>query len=125
MLDFQQKRKVRSLMYNHVTLYVLGAVVLIVLHSTWSVYKKKNESEELKNISEQHVEELRQRDSELRAQLARLDTVPGVEEEIRSKFSVAKDKENIVVIVNDEEKSVSTTSSEKGLWNKIKKLFSK
>ena len=125
MLDFQQKRKARSLMYNKITLIILSALVLIVLHSTWSVYQKKRVSEEMKNISSGYVEELRVRSEELKSKIDRLDTEVGVEEEIRSRFSVVKERENMVVVVPNEEEPVSTTSSSKGLWAKMRHFFSK
>lgn len=125
MLDFQQKRKVKGLMYSKATLYILGVVVLIVLHSTWSVYKKKAESEDMKNLTLQRVMELRTRDSDLRSKIERLDTEAGVEEEIRSKFSVAKENEAMVVIVADEDSKATTTLPKRGFWNGLKDWFKK
>ncbi|GEM_PF-530529 len=125
MLDFHQKRKVRSVIYNRTTLVVLGILVLIVIHSTWVVYKKKKESESLKTISLNNVEELRKRDKELEARIERLSTTPGIEEEIRSKFSVAKQNENVVIIVSEEAKKASSTSKNDSFWQKIKDFFTK
>ncbi len=125
MLDFHQKRKVRGILYSRSAIIALSVVVLIVMHSTWSVYKKKQESEALKQVALQHTEELRARDADLKDKIARIDTDAGVEEEIRSKFSVAKENEAMVVVVSEED-SVSTTTSKKGgFWNKIKDFFNK
>ncbi|MFZ2620987.1 MAG: hypothetical protein WAX85_02275 [Minisyncoccia bacterium] len=123
MLDFHQKRKVRSVMYHRVTVVILSVITLIVLHSTWLVYNKKIESAEMKDVALRGVEELRIRDSDLLAKIDRLSTTPGVEEEVRSKFSVAKDGENAVVIVEDEETKVSTTSQKISFWTKLKNFF--
>lgn len=123
MLDFQQKRKVRSFMYSRTTLVVLSVLVLIVMHSTWRVYQKKRISEEMKNISVQYTEELRDRSEELKIKIDRLDTVPGVEEEIRSRFSVVKEKENMVVVVQEEAEATSTSVKERSFWSKIKQFF--
>lgn len=120
MLDFQQKRKVRSLMYNRITVGVLGVLALLFIHSTWQVYKKKIESEEQRNISLEHVQELRDRDSELKSQMASLETTAGVEAEIRSKFSVAKDNENMVVIISDDDAQSSTTVPAASIWSRIR-----
>ena len=123
MLDYGQKRKVRGFMYHRATLVVLGVIVLIVLHSTWVVYTKKRTSEEMKNISLQNVESLRERNSDLQSKIDRLDTVPGKEEEIRSKFGLVKDKENMVVIVPDESPSVATTTRATGFWANVVSFF--
>ena len=122
MLDFQQKRKVKSFMYNRVTLAVLLVVVLFVLNSTWSVYQKKRESERLKNVALGNVENLRGRNSELQVKIERLGTEVGIEEEIRSKFNVAKQEENVVIIVPKSETNATSTNSS-SFWQKVKKFF--
>lgn len=123
MLDFQQKRKVRGLMYSRITLGVLGLIVLLFLHSTWSVYKKKVESEQMKIATEQRVSELRYRDQDLKDKIARLDTDSGIEAEIRSKFSVAKENETMVVVVSDEVDKSSTTTQKLGFWQRFGRWF--
>lgn len=124
MLDFQQKRKVRGLMYNRVTLSILGIIVLLFIHSTWSVYNKKVNSEEARLATEERVLELRIRDSELQDKIARLETDSGIEAEIRSKFSVAKEDEKMVVIVSDDEEKSTTTEEKLGFWKKFGRWLS-
>lgn len=123
MLDFQQKRKIRSMAYSRVVIGILFLVVLFMAHSTWTVYKKKMASEEMKNISLENVEDLRRRNNDLGSKINRLDTTPGIEEEIRLKFNVVKGDENMVVIVEDEKNETSTTQTIPSLWERIKNLF--
>jgi uncharacterized ion transporter superfamily protein YfcC len=108
-----------------VTLVILAIAVIFVARSTWIVYQKKQESEELKNISLKYKSGLEERDRELQSQIDRLGTEAGKESEIRSKFSMAKDKENIVVIVNDDSNATKTATSSKSLWQKFLDLFKK
>jgi cell division protein FtsB len=123
MIDIQQKRKLRVVMYHKVTLGVLSVFVLLALHSTWAVYKKKTDSEEMKKISLANVLELRQRNEDLTGKIDRLNTEEGVEEEIRSKFSVAKENENMVVIVPDNSSSSTDNTESPGFWTKIMNFF--
>lgn len=123
MLDIQQKRKIRGIMYHKVTLVALGIFVLLAMHSTWSVYTKKRESEKMKNISSEHLNELKQRDEDLKEKITRIDTSSGLEEEIRAKFSVVKDNENMVVIVPDNKSVASTTEADTGFWSKMRNFF--
>ncbi len=123
MLDFQQKRKVRSLLYNRVTIGVLSLIVIVVLHSTWVVYRKKVESERIKQASLKNVESLRSRSGQLQEKIDRLATKQGIEEEVRSKFSVAKDDENMVIIVQDEVSSTSLVVKKPSIWQKIIGIF--
>lgn len=124
MLDFQQKRKIKSLAYNRVTLVILFIVVLLVMRSTWVVYKKKQSSQETRNLIQKNVEELRLRSEEIRQKISKLDTVTGIEEEIRLKFNVIKNDENVVIIVDEDNSVASTTDSSHGFWDKIKKMWS-
>ena len=123
MLDFQQKRKFRSIVYHRVTLGILAVVVLIILHSTWVVYKKKKESDLMKNVSLEHLTELHDRNDELQEKIDKLATVSGVEEEIRSKFSVAKDGENMVVVVHGEDSKPAVATTSISFWQKVKEFF--
>ena len=125
MLDFHQKRKIRAVIYARVTLVILSIIVLIMLHSTWVVFQKKGESERMKNISEKNIESLKLRQSELKSKIDRLETPSGLEEEIRSKFTVAKSGENMVVVVDNSEGPTSTTSSMIGFWQRFWDLFKK
>jgi propanediol dehydratase small subunit len=88
-------------------------------HSTWTVYKKKQSSQEMKDISLQNVIELRVRSEDLKSKIETLKTDTGIEEEIRSKFNVTKDNENMVVVVDDEKNVASTTAPKANLWQKI------
>lgn len=123
MLDFHQKRKVRAVMYHRTTLITLSVFVLLAIHSVWSVYQKKSLSEQMKDVTLKHAEELRLRDSELKSNIGRIQTATGVEEEIRSKFTVAKDGENMVVVVDDSK--VGTSSPYRTFWQKILDFFNR
>lgn len=123
MLDIQQKRKLRTYMYSRVTLALLFLIVLLAMHSTWSVYKKKRESQVLLSVSENRVIELRDRESDLDSKIKRLDTEVGLEEEIRSKFSVAKENEAVVIVVEQDKKIATSTKNEYGFWSRIVNFF--
>lgn len=122
MLDFQQKRKVRSWMYNRLTIALLFVTFVFVAHSTWVVYRKKVESEEMMSVSLKNVETLRSRSADLQKKIDRLATAQGVEEEVRSKFSVAKEDENMVIIIQDEV-STSTKVQKRTFWSRFVALF--
>lgn len=118
MLDSQQKRKVNKFIYHKWTIIFLFIIVIFFIHSTWVVYKKKIESDNLKNISLNYKNNLKERENDLDYKMQILNTDKGKETEIRSKFSVAKDKENIVVIVDDSS-TTENFSKNKGIWQKI------
>ena len=123
MLDYGQKRKVKSVIYHKATLIILFALVLIVLHSTWVVYNKKKISQEMKGTSLENVQALRDRDIDISSKIERLKTDQGIEEEIRAKFNVAKVNEAVVVVVESSDSSLSSTSQNTSFWQKVKNLF--
>jgi cell division protein FtsB len=123
MLDFQQKRKVRSVIYSRITLIVLLLLVLWFIHSTFTVYKKMKESETAKDLSLNDLEKLKDRSDDLRVKIDELDTERGIEGEIRSKFSVAKDNEEMVVILDDVDNVPTPGSKKLTFWQKIRDFF--
>ncbi len=123
MLDFQQKRKLRSRLYNAPVLGFLGLLVILAIHSSWNVYQKQRESENLLRLAQVQSVELQKRDEELKTKIANMQTEQGMEEEIRSKFNVAKSGENVVVVLPSDD-STNTSTTTVSFWQKIVKFFS-
>ena len=124
MLDFQQKRKVKSFMYNRVTVGILFVVVLYASFSTFKVYKKQKESEALRSVVEKKMYELEEKERQINTKIQALDTDQGLEREIRGKFNVAKDNENMVIILENEEASTTDIQKPMSFWQKVLDFFS-
>lgn len=77
----------------------------------------------MKVASAERLYELETRNAELEGKIRKLATVSGVEEEIRSKFSVAKDNENMVIIVREEPATTTVDEPELSFWSKVRNLF--
>ena len=82
----------------------LGAVVLLVIvavgvRGVWGVYLKERESRQIRAEAEAKLNDLKQREAELRTDISVLRTDRGVEEELRERYDLAKDNEGVVVIV--------------------------
>jgi cell division protein FtsB len=123
MLDFQQKRKLRSVAYSRVTLIILGLLVILSLRSIWMLYQKQQESEKLRQQANAEVGELLARQAELNTQIARLQTPQGIDAAIRDKYNVAKPDENMVVIVDDQSSTTEATTTAQSLWQKFLDMF--
>jgi cell division protein FtsB len=124
MLDFQQKRKLRSRLYNRWTLIVLGLFVILAIHSAWNVYQKQRESSALLRVAQEQATELQNRQDELQAKIADMQTPEGQEAEIRAKFNVAKPDESVAVVLASDVLDVSTSTPTVSFWQKIVKFFS-
>ncbi len=123
MLDYTQKRKLKSVAYHRLTLGALAILVLFLAHSTWRVYTRKKLSEEAKNVSLHQLDELSSRAELIGAKIEALSTEYGVEEEIRSKFSVAKPGEHLVVVVDTPDTAQARATSSPSFWQRLREFF--
>ena len=101
MLDFQQKWKMRTFLYSRSVRIVLVIIVLYSFYGTFRVYKKKVESERDVEQTQVQLLALSEKERILDAHIANLETPEGLEAEIRQKYSVAKNGENMVIILDD------------------------
>jgi cell division protein FtsB len=123
MLDYGQKRKFRSFLYNRYILGFLGLLVILAVHSTWNVYQKQRESVALLRVAQGESSVLKAREQELQTKIASMQTEQGMEEEIRSKFNVAKPGENVVVVLDQSDATTSTSTTTISFWQSILNFF--
>lgn len=123
MLDFQQKWKVKTFMHSR---WVRGLLLVIAVYSIFSVYrvyeKKRESNRELAKVEQQLIA-LSAKDVALMRQIDMLQTDQGLEAGIRAKYSVARDNEQVVVLVEDTESPVSTIIETQGIFEKIKSFL--
>lgn len=110
-------------MYHRATIGILAVLVVVAAHSTYTVYGKKNESEAFKNQSEARLNNLKKREVEIKSQMQELETEAGREAEIRSKFNVVKDQENIVIILDNNSTTTPDSQKPQGIWQRILRFF--
>lgn len=118
MREFSQKRKMWKKIYSIPVLILLLVVLFFVLKGTWIIFMKSSYSHKQKIAVEAELIALQERKNSIEKKIQRLNTETGVEEEIRSKYDVAKEGEKLIVIVDEEEKNVDTNEN-KGLVNKF------
>ncbi len=123
MRELQRKQKIKKQMYSWPILLALFLVVLLTARGTYSVLKKKQDSElYVKNLQKQTLD-LNNRQKELEKSVTYLKTEEGIDQEIKQRFNVERPGEHVVVIV-DPKQIASTTTPEnsawwKSLWNAI------
>ena len=122
---FQEKKKFHQIVYSRPTLVLLAVLLVVALNSTWKMYEKASLAREQKNRLENELESLKARELDLQAKIANLKTERGLEEEIRGRFSVAKNGESVVVVVDPSSEGTSTQDESVigGLWHKFLRLF--
>ena len=122
----QKTTKIKDLVFFVPFIVILGVVCTLSINATWDVYKKVRDTEKNVAAVTETYDELKKRESELIGKIESLETPLGVETEIREKFGLVKDGEEMIVIVDPpkEEKENDLESAEnKSLWEKIKEWF--
>jgi cell division protein FtsB len=120
-LEFQEKKKVKRLMFSKVTLVILVVIAGVLINAVWSVYKKREITKENLNKTRLNLEGLEQRQNNLSVEIGRLKTEAGIEEEIREKYGLVKPGEEVITIVHKSDglSTSSLGSDSKGFWQKV------
>jgi len=125
MHDFKKKQQFKRRLYSNLILIVLLIILLLVIHATWGIYQKSRLSAHKLGLAEREQATLDSKKETIEYKINRLKTETGIEEEIRSKFDVVRDGEQIVVIVNPKETATTTEEKPKGIRGFFTTLFSR
>ena len=124
MLEFQEKRKIKRLLYSKITLVCLLLLIALLIKMVWGVYEKQALTADNLAKTSASLETLQAREEMLSSEIDRLKTKSGTEAEIRDKYGLAKPGEEVITIVDqDNSTSSDTASSDDDLWQKIKDWF--
>jgi cell division protein FtsB len=120
MFDFYQKRKIRSLVNSR---YTQGILLLFILLVGWSAFVRYQIAEEMSDRRERASQEaalLRSQKDALQEQVEYLSNERGIEAEMRRQFDVAREGEQVVVIVEPEAEleiqPLATSTEEETAW---------
>lgn len=125
MIPFQERKKIRKIMYSKVSLLILFVILLVVGKGAWNVHKKAEIARSERDIALRYITQLETRNSEVRASLEHFKSDSGIEEEVRQKFDVALSGEEIIKIVDDDVKKGKNSEvvNKKSLWQHIVDFF--
>lgn len=100
MFDFHEKRRIRSFLYSKV---VVGVFLFATILLSISVYNRFVVTEDMKaklDARRVTLEELQGRALMLESKVKYLENDRGVEEELRNRFDVAKEGEQVVILID-------------------------
>ncbi|MEI6057369.1 MAG: septum formation initiator family protein [bacterium] len=124
MLEFQQKRKLRKILYSPISLIALAVVAVVLVRGAWNVYEKESASRNYLDQARTELTKVTATQQDLAASVAALQTQQGVEADIRHKFRVVKPGEQIAVIVdNSASDSTPVATSTSGFWAWVTHFF--
>jgi cell division protein FtsB len=102
MFDFYEKRKIRSWLYSKPVAAVLFALLVLLSISVYERFKIERSIAQKRAETEAELRTLTERRDAMKADVEHLNSDRGVEEELRSRFDVAKTGEQVVVIMNED-----------------------
>lgn len=102
MREFQERRKLRRFFFSRPAFAVFSVAAIFLAFSVFKVYKKSSQAV-LKNTAVlKDIADTNKRKGELEANLQKLKTEQGVEEELRKKFQIKKPGEEFFVVIEKE-----------------------
>ena len=123
MKNFQTKRG-KQFWQSWPCLIFFSILILIFAWNIFTFWQKMQETSKNKKLAEDKIALLQKQKAKLTTDIAKLNTPAGVEEVIRDKFGLAKEGENMIVIVEDKNKEVVPTPSRfSRFWSFLKGLF--
>ncbi|MFH1608997.1 MAG: septum formation initiator family protein [Patescibacteria group bacterium] len=127
MKKFQGKKhsnKYKKIIHSKLVLVILGIFLIFFIFNIIKFIDKASDTRKNREIAENKVFELQQQKEKLEADILKLNTEKGVEENIRDKFGLGKAGEEMIVIIEDQNK-VNTEEEDKknGFFSFLKNLF--
>lgn len=98
------------MLYSKPAAAIVFVVALLLSLSVYERFTREREVAARRHELESKLEELKIQASVLEAEVMRLKSERGIEEELRDRFEVAKDGEQVVVIVGSEGVTEASTS---------------
>jgi len=103
MLNFYQKRKLRSILNSRITRAVLAVLAGLMLWNAYERYVIADMMSDRRVLIEQEAALLQSQKAELEAQVQYLRDDRGIEAAMRRQFDIALPGEDVVVILEDED----------------------
>jgi cell division protein FtsB len=122
MFEFHEKRKFKSLLYSKPFLIGMCIPIAFLSVAAYKAYERKEETSAKREELSANLMMLQQRAEELEKDIERLDDPRGIEAELRSRYEVGWEGEEVIVLVEEEKRSLKesdTQEEEVGFWKRL------
>ncbi len=99
------------LFFRRIGLLALFILVLGACSAVWDVYKKEHDSRVLRGQAEAQMYNLTMQEEHLTDEISRLETKRGQEEVLRENYEMAKEGENLIIIIEPPKSEVVEATS--------------
>ena len=120
MLKFQEKRKLMHIMFSKTTIILLLIIIVLMAFATYNAYQGKQEAIARRAVLTDEIERLEEREQALNNAISTLEDPRGVEAELRRRFDVAKEGEEVIVLIEKKKEAleqINTQQKEKTLFD--------
>ncbi len=123
MADFQKRKKLRRIFYSPLSIVLFAVVAFFLAKGVWNIFEKERLAKDEAEVAQVNLMLLQKRQAALLAEIDRLQSTRGVEEELRAKFNATKPGEGVIVIVDNQSAGERKTATTTSWWRKFLKLF--
>ena len=126
MVTILQKKRHKRALYSRPTILLLIILSIFLGKAVLNIYEKARSTRENLDLAQEELDSLKNRGELLDDKINSLVTPKGVEAEIRDKFNVVKEGENVVIIVNEPLNSEGTEGErDNSIWKRIWGFFNR
>ncbi len=122
-MSFKRKNRTGRFFSSKYGIAVILAVSLFIVSPVVKIYIKSREATKMNEGVTQEISAMQARKEFLQAEVARLKTDMGKEEEAREKFNVGKPDEEMLIITDKGSVSGESSSTVQNIWQTIKSWF--
>ncbi|MFT7507334.1 MAG: cell division protein FtsB [Acidimicrobiales bacterium] len=101
-MKFGKKNTYKDYIYSRPVIGVLLLIIFFLIMSVYERYGVERDMSERRALSETELEQLYDRKGQLEDRVQHLEGERGIEEEIRKNFDVAREGEQVIILVGDE-----------------------
>jgi len=124
MKNFQKNNKFKNITQSKLFLLLLGILIIFFIWNIVGFFDKMQNTIKNRKIAEDKIMELQKDKEKLSSDIVSLNTEKGIEESIRDKFGLAKEGENMIVVVEDKSLlEVKKDEKDKTFFSFLKNLF--
>ena len=123
MRNLNKKGKWRNIVQSKPVLVLLGVVVLIFAWNVLSFWNKMEDTKNNKKLVEEKVATLRQQKENYLSEINNLKTDKGKEKFFRENLGLAKEGEDMIIVVEDKNQNQNSYTSSGGFFSFFKDLF--
>lgn len=120
---FRKRKTIGEMARTPVVLALLFFVALFLLAQAWDLFGRARGAHDAATEAQAEYDALSARKADLQQKIAHIGTPEGVDVELREKFGVVKDGEEVVVVVPEGSSTQTGVDEKAGLWYKFLGLF--